>query len=381
MYSQYYITDADKGLISVRPPESYSKKARFVWFIMGSKPPKRKIKIHNLPKFRRPNEGNYFDIFYNYFLKDCHIDALDIKDFQMSANQNNHPVVRHYLEPGTVFLIPVWDRDPVSGWAEILLDIFDKYNVSSLNYTLIHTADETRDYRKPQLIEFYLKWKKVYRHNWWNTSPFLKLHSENRLDWYPLHNLKATNLTLAEMLPSSLRPINITFRGNVATNNRRKPQTKEVEKILDMKINGKVFKSGSYSADNSKSRYETEMLNSKFCLNIRGRTPECHRFYESLEFGCIPVFVDKYSDFDYTFQFSSWKSKIQEVTWRKGNELPFLWVKNVSELKVAYDRLVNNGDKGLQELDRMQRDCMEWWDAAKQFMKKRFEEAVCSYRG
>mmetsp|Transcript_19871 Transcript_19871/g.33436 ORF Transcript_19871/g.33436 Transcript_19871/m.33436 type:complete len:799 (-) Transcript_19871:205-2601(-) len=357
---------------------TYTKKARFVWFIMGSKPTSG-ISINNLPVFRRPEKGNYFDVFFNYFLKDCDIDALNIKDFQIAANKNKSEVVMHYLAPGTTFLIPVSDKDPVTSWASILLDIFDKYNVSTRDYIFIHTADESLYYQNPELIEFYLRWKKVYRHNWWNIPAFQKLHSENRLDWYPLHHLKMTNMSLSDMVPASLRTINITFRGNTATNRRRLPEVMELEKVLNTKIRGKLFKSASFSADSSQSAYETEMLNSRFCLNIRGRTPECHRFYETLEYGCIPVFVDAYQDFDYSYQFQSWKSKIKEVEWRKGHELPFVWVKNPTELKTLFDRLLDGGEEGLRELDVMQSESAEWWVAAKEFMKTRYEEAVCTF--
>ena len=346
---------------------------------MGSKTLK-KIKSDNLPKFRRPDKGNYFDVFYNYFMKDCHIDALNIKDFQNAADNNNDAVVRHYLAPGSTFMIPVFDKDPVTGWAAILLNIFTKYNVSAQDYSLIHTSDETHQYTRPELIEFYLKWKKVYRHNWWNIPSFQRLHDEKRLDWYPLHHLKMTNLPFSDMTPASKRSINITFRGNSATNRRRKPQMKEIEKVLETKMNGRVFKSGSFSTDTSKTSYESEMLNSRLCLNIRGRTPECHRFYETLEFGCIPVFVDRYQDFDYSHQFKSWKSKIMEVSWRKGHELPFIWVEDTTALKEVYNRLLHGGLAGLQELDQLQSDSMEWWVAAKQFMKNRYEEALCTYQ-
>lgn len=363
-----------------RKGDLYAKKSRFVWFIMGSKPLK-KISIKKLPTFRRPDKGNYYDVFFNYFLKDCHIDALNIKDFQVAANANNDAVVRHYLEPGSTFMLPVYDKNPVSGWAEILLSILSKYNVSSRQYTLIHTSDETHDYKHPKLLEFYQTWKKVYRQNWWNTSGFEMLAAKNRLEWYPLHHLKMTEKSFSDMLPASLRPINVSFRGNMATNRRRKPQVKEVEAALNISISGRVFKSGSFSADASQSAYETEMLNSRLCLNIRGRTPECHRFYETLEFGCIPVFVDAYSDFDYTSQFKSWKEKIAEVQWRRGHELPFIWARNLKELGEVYDRLLRGGEAGLRELDVMQSDCAEWWVAAKQHMKRRYEEALCTYEG
>jgi hypothetical protein len=306
---------------------------------------------------------------------------LNIKDLQRASKGNNDAVVRHYLEPGSTFIIPVYDKDPVSGWAKVLLDIFTKYNVSSQDYTLIHSADESLEYHRPALRDFYLLWKKVYRHNWWNTPNFEQLHQANRLEWYPLHHLKMTDIPAAEMTPASRRGINITFRGNSATNRKREGQVKEVEQVLGTKINGQVFESAAFSVDRSKNAYETEMLDSRLCLNIRGRTPECHRFYESLEFGCIPVFVDAYKDFDYSYQFQAWKSKISEVEWRRGHELPFIWVRNTSALKAVYERLLYSGAEGLQELDEMQRDSREWWSHAKKFMKSRFEEAVCSFQG
>ena len=41
----------------------------------------------------------------------------------------------------------------------------------------------------------------------------------------------------------------------------------------------------------------TRNLGVNYTLSLRsGKSAECHRFYEALECGCIPVFIDEFDD-------------------------------------------------------------------------------------
>ena len=298
----------------------------------------------------------------------------------VSANvSGNTEVVRHFLAPGTVFTIPIYSKRPVTGLVKNLFSIFQAHNVSTSDFTLIHVADESPHFQHPRLMDFYTLWKKVYRHNWHSNEAYQKLYDSKQLEWYPLGHLRSPFLPLDQLTPSSQRKLNITFRGNSNTNKKRKNNFNEVQQVLGVKITGQVFASAYHSIDPSAGDYLKEMQDSRFCLNIRGRTPECHRFYESLDCGCIPVFIDRFVDFNYKSQFRGWQSKLQEVSWRRGQEFPFIWVQDVQAFANMYNELVNSGAPGLAKLDAMQRETMEWWTAARQHIKHLVETATCSF--
>ena len=82
---------------------------------------------------------------------------------------------------------------------------------------------------------------------------------------------------------------------------------------------------------------------------------------------------------DYYETFLPWKSKLMEVPWRKGKELPFIWVRNVSEFAKVYDELFMSGPSGLKKLDVIQQESLEWWAAAKRHFKELFEHILCSF--
>lgn len=91
------------------------------------------------------------------------------------------------------------------------------------------------------------------------------------------------------MIPASQRKHNITFRGNLATNPKRRRHTAEIQHALHKRWNssmtGVVAKSFAFSVDSSKGQFLREMSDSRLCLALKGVSPECYRFYESLECG------------------------------------------------------------------------------------------------
>eukprot|EP00603_Paraphysomonas_imperforata_P007435 CAMPEP_0114413780 /NCGR_PEP_ID=MMETSP0103-20121206/1036_1 /TAXON_ID=37642 ORGANISM="Paraphysomonas imperforata, Strain PA2" /NCGR_SAMPLE_ID=MMETSP0103 /ASSEMBLY_ACC=CAM_ASM_000201 /LENGTH=360 /DNA_ID=CAMNT_0001581875 /DNA_START=220 /DNA_END=1302 /DNA_ORIENTATION=- len=343
---------------------------------------KKKL-LASQPLEKRPKKtyekGSYYYHFYKSYLSGCDVDEISYYDFMEANRFNNTEVVLYYLEPGTVFNIQVWDMDPETWMVAELNEVFKAFGKNRNDFILIHAADESNHYNNTKLIEFYETWRRVYRHNWWDTAQFNRLNKENKLHWFPYSHLRSPELEPEQFIPSSRRSLNITFRANRYTNIERVNNTIEVEEVIGENITGMIFKSHLHSQDPSKNEtYLREMLNSKFCLSMKGRTPECHRLYESLECGCIPVFIDNYKNASYLEQFAGWKSKLEEVSWRKGHILPFIWEKNVESFRGTYDRLVKTGDAGLAELDVIQQETIEWWAAAKQHFKKHVEQAICS---
>lgn len=323
--------------------------------------------------------GHYAYLFFKENLQECDMEMISYFELVDANVTGNLEVVSHFLAPGTVFSIPIYSKKPQTGLVKNLFSIFAAHNVSAKDFTLIHVADESPHFQHPRLMEFYTLWKKVYRHNWHANEAYQRLYDAKQLEWYPLGPLRSPSLTSDQVIPSSQRQFNVTFRGNSNTNNKRNNNFNEVQKVLDIKIRGKVFASGYHSTDPSAGDYLKEMQDSRFCLNIRGRTPECHRFYESLDCGCIPVFIDRFADYDYKWQFKGWKTKLQEVSWRRGHELPFIWASDVRHFAAIYDELVNSGELGMGRLDAMQRETLEWWAAAKQHIKRLVQTATCSF--
>jgi hypothetical protein len=109
-----------------------------------------------------------------------------------------------------------------------------------------------------------------------------------QLGWLPITHLRTPHLSPSEVIPASLRPHNMTFRGNMKTNMGRNMHWKELQRYMKRRnssMTGTVVKSFSFSVDASKGAYLREMTNSRLCLGMKGVSPECYRFYESLECG------------------------------------------------------------------------------------------------
>ena len=102
---------------------------------------------------------------------------------------------------------------------------------------------------------------------------------------------RTPNIPLTEVLPSSKRQFNLTFSGNIGTNKKRGINILELSNALGFNISGHTIFTNTVFGTGSGPKFIQEMLHSKLCLNIKGFSAECHRFYEALECGCIPVIV------------------------------------------------------------------------------------------
>jgi hypothetical protein len=72
------------------------------------------------------------------------------------------------------------------------------------------------------------------------------------------------------------------------TNYNRRRHFDDLQFMLRKKnasMTDSIAKSIAFSADPSHGVYLQEMMDSKFCLELKGVSPECYRFYESLECG------------------------------------------------------------------------------------------------
>lgn len=158
---------------------------------------------------------------------DCDIDNVCVTDLVDASRNNNDDFVRHYLQPGTVFQLAVYGANPYTWMVQDIMTIFKKYNASPHDFQLLHVADESSLFNHPLLIEFYGKWKKVYRETWHITPEYEKLVAAKRLGWVPITPPHLPpDFSVTPMKPTSLRQHNVSFRGNRATNSKRRSHWK-----------------------------------------------------------------------------------------------------------------------------------------------------------
>eukprot|EP01041_Mallomonas_annulata_P007154 gene7154-14568_t len=307
---------------------------------------------------------------YEIMLSNCNIDLICMQDF-MIANSTEDKRIEKYLKPDAVYFLPVDKNAPLTWLMADILNIFTKYGVNAKDFILVHISDETRP-PHTGLTDIYGRWKKVIRNFWWDEEKFIEYRNQGHLKWFPLGYLTVPKDKNTVIKLSTERSLNLTFLGNKFGNIRRAWHLNDITRETNLTIHGEV-RSHGFRAGNSES-YMKDMLNTKFCLNIRGRMSECYRFYEALEMGCIPVIIDKYSSYDYTSDHIQQYSPLKEVPWHK-KELPFIWAKDVKTFATITTRLLS--EKGSSELIQMQRDCAEWWNAVKEFYRKQFTELIC----
>jgi hypothetical protein len=126
-------------------------------------------------KFRIPQPNEFDHIFYTEFLGGCDVDRACVHDLVQAMEHGNHDYVQHYLAPGTVFFLPAASKNPKTWLVKDILKIFDHYNVSSSSYTLVHVADESRNWNSPAIISFYREWQRVFRQTWHLSEEYTNL--------------------------------------------------------------------------------------------------------------------------------------------------------------------------------------------------------------
>ena len=347
------------------------------------KRPYRVISIEETRNFTNnlPVKSDYKYYFYNYYFNNCDLDFLCFEELIRASDRNNHKLVNYFLANGTSFWLPVWDKNPNSWFVAQLYDVFKKYNITSTKgYKFIHEADETLDYANENLIEFYKIWDKSYRVYWWDIPEYTQLHKDGQLDWIPSRFLHSPEVPFAQQNKSSSRSFNITFIGNTNTNKKRALHVNEFEYKMNLSVHGLVKNTGGLYGVNfmGGTVYLDTMLDSRFCLQFRGRSSECHRLYESMECGCIPVIIDNWQIFDYSRQHHITLEVIgRTFPFKNSTKPPFIWVQNVDEFKEIYNGFMSTA-QGMKRLDQLQNDLMTWWEATRVSIQQYFKDEFCT---
>ena len=166
--------------------------------------------------------------------------------------------------------------------------------------------------------------------------------------------------------------------------------------FLDMKVHSRTAHSsfGSSDGDSEGHAYATTMHQSALCLNLKGMSSECFRFYEALEAGCIPVVINKFTNnsgpqwgWDDIGADQQFRPLLQSL-WKKNRgmrirpdidgdakqnvhadaaremqrrDLPILWMHHPRDLRP----IVHTFQHFPQMLDAFQTRMVRWWERLK----------------
>lgn len=247
---------------------------------------------------------------------------------------------------------------------------------------LVHVADNRMPPHGSTYEAFYRGWAFVFRNYWWDEPMLQNLFQAQFLKWFPLgysNHIKNTALQIQNrnMLQPSERNYTIFFIGNKRSGNvKREKHIEELKRTTRLNFTGGVNK-GNFGAG-SHDVYARGLDNSKFCLQIPGRFAECYRLYDSLEAGCIPVFVDNYINTNYTAILSESLVRFSDISWKDidgkiSNSVPFLRFPNIREMELNILSLEENPHKLLSIYE----NCRTWWEQIKQHFRDEFRLHIC----
>jgi hypothetical protein len=154
------------------------------------------------------------------------------------------------------------------------------------NYDNIPTETEMTDFSK--------RFNKVYSVNWLGDKTIATPIPIGLENWSNLRNGVPTDfLKLIDqgLLPTSKRSIRILSSFSIETNS-----TERSKAIEFSKSNNDVFQMPTFT---SPKKYRQMLSNSAFVLSPPGNGADCHRTWEAIYLGAIPIVLKKYWPFDH----------------------------------------------------------------------------------
>jgi Exostosin family len=232
----------------------------------------------------------------------------------------------------------------------------------------MHLSDESRSHHE-MLGREYLKWFTVWR-NYWSRdehSVFDRLESTGLLTWFPLGYGAQYP---APVIPSDHARHLVSFAGNFGNNPSRAKMLETVHEIVSVES---VTSSNGFSFPVlNASQYASLLQDSCFCLQLPGASAECFRFYEALQFGCIPIIIDDFGTGD-DYAMRNWdeyrhllkfqarrESKWYDLFDRRltAYPVPFIWIERPSSLE-----FINQIRDA--ECHQLKRESYRWWQTVK----------------
>jgi hypothetical protein len=327
--------------------------------------------------------------FFDVLLGDFELRMICYREFSKAFRANNSRITEEYTRPGTLFIGPLANNPVRRHMGKAILDAASRHGRTLKDLLLFHTGNEgffrshfvydasqysTIEKHTAALADFYLRFKKSYRQ--FLTPLYTDLHESQQLGWLPLGSLHRRNVPV-NFIESSNRLHQITFIGTATTQFRKSSFIKEIEEKLGIPIFGGVNETAKFGEGAKMATdYLNVLSNSKFCLQLIGKSVECHRIYESLENGCIPIIINAFGKGDnFTEEINAGFLPLldpQMFGLNLSHPVPFPWVQTVDELK---DLMYSLSPQGI---DIMQRRTIDWFDNLKEAWKQEFRSNVVS---
>ena len=231
--------------------------------------------------------------------------------------------------------------------------------------TFIHLGDEgaprafTSDADYFGHVSLYSYWRKVFRQYW---SPFFERRDIS--EWTPL----GWALPMASRVPHAARRNFVGFYGMAGNNARRAELMRQFERATGVHVAGSLAEHVACSStpdacsEEQRAAYVAQMQDTKLCLQLPGLSPECHRLYESLEVGCVPILID-----DFHPQMS-----IQHGPLLGGGPAPFLHAARAEDLAGRLRLLAANP----AALAEMHEKTETWWRLRREHFRTRLLQEI-----
>jgi len=124
-----------------------------------------------------------------------------------------------------------------------------------------------------------------------------------------------------------------------------------------------LLSSDGFSNGYNVSLYSTVMENSIFAPCPAGNSAETIRLYDALELGCIPVML--------SHEFMHSKQALGGI-----GAIPFPILGSWSEFPEFLEKMKLKLETHPQEIEELQRKCVEWWSNYKIFISKKITESI-----
>ena len=157
---------------------------------------------------------------------------------------------------------------------------------------IIHNDDNIPSIE--EMTVFSKRFKNVYSVNWLGDKAIAKPIPIGLENWALLRNGVPTDffrLIKKGLIPTSKRSIRILSSFSIETNASERSKAIEFSKT-----NSEVFQMPTFT---SPKRYREMLSNSAFVLSPPGNGADCHRTWEAIYLGAIPIVLKKYWPFSH----------------------------------------------------------------------------------
>lgn len=231
--------------------------------------------------------------------------------------------------------------------------------------TLVHLGDEgaprtlMSEDQHAGHVAMYASFRHVFRQYW---SPFFE--RRKIAEWTPL----GWSVPLAHPGVSGKRKNFVGFYGNNGNNGQRGELLRTFERVTGVHVAGAVMTHAACSSEQDacsevqRAWYAAQMQDTHLCLQLPGLSAECYRLYESLEAGCVPIFVTDFHP----------QTDIQHQSLLRGGAAPFLLAARAEDL-VARLQLLEADPAALADLHAA---TDTWWRARREHFRSRLVQEI-----